>query len=90
MECCISFEVPDDVMTKRLLKRGETSGRVDDNEETIKKRLATFHSLTQPVIDHYAKQNKSHVVSHNSICFSYILYLYVRAKVFATQLYHYL
>jgi len=52
------FEVSDDTMKVRLLKRGETSGRVDDNEETIAKRLKTFHNHTQPVIDHYAKQNK--------------------------------
>ena len=52
------FEVSDETMKARLLKRGETSGRVDDNEETIAKRLKTFHNLTQPVIDHYSKQNK--------------------------------
>ena len=45
-------------MKKRLLKRAETSGRVDDNEETIVKRLKTFHNHTQPVIDHYDKQHK--------------------------------
>jgi len=58
----VYFEVADETMTKRLLKRAETSGRVDDNEETIKKRLATFHNLTQPVIDHYAKQGKTHTI----------------------------
>lgn len=42
-----------DTMTKRLLKRGETSGRVDDNEETIKKRLETYYQATEPVITHY-------------------------------------
>ena len=52
------FDVSDDTMTKRLLKRGETSGRVDDNEETIKKRLQTFHNQTKPVIDYYSKQDK--------------------------------
>lgn len=52
------FEVSDETMTKRLLKRAETSGRVDDNEETIKKRLKTFHNHTQPVIDYYTGQNK--------------------------------
>ena len=52
------MQVKDETMTARLLKRAETSGRVDDNEETIKKRLKTFHDLTQPVIDHYAKQSK--------------------------------
>lgn len=56
---CLYFEVADDTMVKRLLKRGETSGRVDDNEETIKKRLATFHQHTQPVIDHYKGQGKA-------------------------------
>lgn len=56
------FEVSDDTMTKRLLKRAETSGRADDNEETIKKRLRTFHDLTQPVIDHYATQGKTQTI----------------------------
>lgn len=54
----IYFHVSDETMKKRLLKRAETSGRVDDNEETIVKRLKTFHDLTQPVIDHYDKQHK--------------------------------
>ena len=54
----IYFHVSDDTMKKRLLKRAETSGRVDDNEATIVKRLKTFHDLTQPVIDHYDKQQK--------------------------------
>lgn len=58
--CCnvLYFEVSDDTMTARLLDRGKTSGRVDDNEETIKKRLQTFHNQTRPVIDHYTKSNK--------------------------------
>ena len=47
------FEVADETMTERLLERGKTSGRVDDNEETIKKRLDTFHNQTKPLIDHY-------------------------------------
>ena len=45
-------------MTKRLLGRAETSGRVDDNEETIKKRLKTFHDITTPVVDYFDKQGK--------------------------------
>jgi len=48
------FDVPDEVMVSRLLHRAKTSGRVDDNEETIKKRLATFHTHSEPVIQHYA------------------------------------
>ena len=56
-------EASDDTMTKRLLKRGESSGRVDDNEDTIKQRLETFHQATQPVVDYYAKQGKLKTVS---------------------------
>ncbi|XP_052220211.1 adenylate kinase isoenzyme 5-like isoform X2 [Dreissena polymorpha] len=52
------FEVSDDTMVSRLMERGKTSGRVDDNEQTIKKRLQTFHNQTQPVIDHYTGKNK--------------------------------
>ncbi len=48
----------DETMTKRLLHRGQTSGRIDDNEETIKKRLKTFHNQTIPVLDLYERQNK--------------------------------
>ena len=58
VQAVLYFEVADDTMKKRLLKRAETSGRVDDNEETIVKRLKTFHQHTQPVIDFYSKQNK--------------------------------
>ena len=59
------FDVSDDTMTKRLLKRAETSGRADDNEVTIKKRLKTFHDLTQPTVDYYHAQGKTHTVSDN-------------------------
>jgi adenylate kinase family enzyme len=52
------FECSDEVMTERLLNRGKTSGRVDDNVDTIKLRLNTFHESTQPVIDYYEKQGK--------------------------------
>ena len=45
-------------MTKRLLHRGQTSGRVDDNEATIKNRLSTFHNQTVPVLDLYKNQGK--------------------------------
>lgn len=53
----------DDTMKKRLLHRGKTSGRVDDNEDTIKSRLKTFHDQTEPVIQHYEKQNKVKTVN---------------------------
>jgi len=55
----IYLDCPDDILMERLLKRGQTSGRVDDNEETIRSRLKTFHDISEPVIDHW----KSKVVS---------------------------
>lgn len=52
------FEVSEEVMKQRLLKRGETSGRADDNEATIVQRLKTFEEKTAPVIKHYTQKGK--------------------------------
>jgi len=52
------FNTTEEEMTKRLLKRGETSGREDDNIESIKKRFKTYHDQTMPVIEYYNKQSK--------------------------------
>ncbi|TPX41366.1 hypothetical protein SeMB42_g05601 [Synchytrium endobioticum] len=41
------------VMFERLLKRADTSGRVDDNLESIKKRFLTFQETSYPVVEHY-------------------------------------
>jgi len=43
-------------MTTRLMNRGLTSGRVDDNEETIRKRLETFHQHSLPVVNYYGSK----------------------------------
>jgi len=47
------FDCPEKVMEDRLLKRGETSGRTDDNIESIRKRFRTYAEQTMPVIKHY-------------------------------------
>ncbi|KAI9096224.1 adenylate kinase-domain-containing protein [Phlyctochytrium arcticum] len=57
------FECPEEEMLKRLMKRGETSGRADDNIESIKKRFETFRDTSYPVIQHYDKLNKVKTVS---------------------------
>jgi len=49
----LDLEVPEDELMTRLIKRGKESGRADDNEETIKKRLTVYHSQTAPLIDWY-------------------------------------
>ena len=50
--------VSDEILVERLLNRGKTSGRADDNAESIKNRIANFHKITQPVIDYYEPLNK--------------------------------
>ena len=51
----LDLEVPEDELMTRLIKRGQESGRADDSEETIKKRLVVYHSQTAPLIDWYKK-----------------------------------
>ncbi|KAL4933626.1 uridylate kinase ura6 [Aspergillus undulatus] len=52
------LDCPEEVMEGRLLKRGETSGRDDDNAESIRKRFRTFVETSMPVVDEFAKQDK--------------------------------
>ncbi len=54
----INLEVPKEELIERLLKRGETSGRSDDNLETIEKRINVYNSQTTPVIEYYKKEKK--------------------------------
>ena len=54
----VDLEVPEDELMVRLIKRGKDSGRADDNEETIKKRLHVYHSQTAPLIDWYKNEKK--------------------------------
>lgn len=49
----IYFEASSETLTKRLLGRAASSGRADDNEETIKLRLKTFLDNNQQVLDQY-------------------------------------
>jgi len=59
-ECSIVlfFDASEETLINRLVKRGETSGRSDDNEETIRKRLSTFIESTKPVIGYYEERKK--------------------------------
>ena len=63
-ECtfALMFDCAEKVMVERLLERGKTSGRVDDNEETIRKRFHTFQLQTKPVVDHYQRLGKVKMV----------------------------
>nr|BAN20878.1 hypothetical protein [Riptortus pedestris] len=53
------FQCKDETLIKRLLHRAQTSGRQDDNEETIKKRLNTFHTHNDPIINTFSEKTKT-------------------------------
>lgn len=59
----IELDVPEDELMKRLIKRGQESGRSDDNEETIKKRLTVYHNQTSPLIEWYEKEGIHHHIN---------------------------
>ena len=50
----LELDVPEEELIARLINRGKTSGRADDNEETIRTRLQVYRSETAPLIEHYA------------------------------------
>ncbi|KAG9018708.1 hypothetical protein FRB90_010322 [Tulasnella sp. 427] len=52
------FKCSEEVMLQRLLERGKTSGREDDNVESIKKRFRTFEETSMPVVDMYREHGK--------------------------------
>ena len=54
----VDLDVPEEELMVRLIKRGKDSGRADDNEETIKKRLHVYHSQTAPLIAWYKNEKK--------------------------------
>ncbi len=59
----LALEVSEQELIKRLLLRGETSGRSDDTDETvIHKRLNVYNNETAPVADYYKKSKKFLVV----------------------------
>jgi len=58
------FEADREVMIQRILERGKTSGREDDNIESLNKRFNTHEELSRPVIEYLEKQGK--VVKINS------------------------
>lgn len=50
------FDTDEATMEDRLLERGKTSGRSDDNKEAIKKRFKTYQNETMPIIEKYKQQ----------------------------------
>lgn len=60
----VALEVPEDLLVERLLKRGETSGRADDqDEEKIRNRFNEYNTKTAILKDYYEAQNNYYGVN---------------------------
>lgn len=59
-EFVLFFDCPEEEMERRILERGKTSGRTDDNIESIRKRFNTFAQTSLPVIEYYEAKGKVH------------------------------
>jgi adenylate kinase len=60
----VALEADDNILVSRLLERGKTSGRVDDqDEEKIRNRYQEYNEKTAPLIGYYKDQNKFHAVN---------------------------
>ncbi|HVX26407.1 MAG TPA: adenylate kinase [Parafilimonas sp.] len=65
----LALDVSEDELIKRLLHRGESSGRSDDvDENIIRSRIEEYENKTKPVADYYARFNKVvHIKGEGSI-----------------------
>jgi adenylate kinase len=60
----VALEADDDILVARLLERGKTSGRIDDqDEEKIRNRYQEYNEKTAPLIGYYKDQNKFYAVN---------------------------
>jgi adenylate kinase len=60
----IALEADDEILIQRLLERGKTSGRVDDqDEDKIRNRYQEYNEKTAPLMEYYSTQNKFYPVN---------------------------
>ena len=60
----VALEADDEILVQRLLERGKTSGRIDDQDESkIRNRYEEYNEKTAPLISYYEAQNKFHSVN---------------------------
>lgn len=87
VETMIFIDVSEEELERRLLSRGVTSGRSDDNIEAAKKRFVTFREVTMPVVTHFESQNKLvRVAGHGSIDSVYASIVSALRPLFANEL----
>jgi adenylate kinase len=58
LDAILFFDLPDDVATERMLRRAADQNRSDDTPEVIARRLAIYHSETEPIVEHYRVTGK--------------------------------
>lgn len=58
VDAAIELVVDDAELVRRLLGRAEAEGRSDDNEATIRRRMAVYREQTAPLVDHYERKGK--------------------------------
>jgi adenylate kinase len=58
LDAILFFDVPDRVVTERMLKRAADENRADDTPEVIARRLAIYHAETEPTVEHYRATGK--------------------------------
>jgi adenylate kinase len=63
IDLVLALEVPEAELTKRLIGRGLTSGRSDDNEEIISNRIKEYRAKTEPVASYYNGYGKLETVT---------------------------
>jgi adenylate kinase len=63
IDAVVGLEVPEEELIKRILLRGQMSGRADDNEETARKRLEVYHNQTSPLKAYYEEQGKYRAIN---------------------------
>ena len=63
IDAVVGLEVPEEELIKRILLRGQQSGRADDNEETARKRLEVYHNQTSPLKAYYEEQGKYRAIN---------------------------
>lgn len=64
----IGLEVPEEELIDRMIKRGQTTGRADDNIDTIKNRLKVYHESTTPLREYYITDGKYRPINgHGSV-----------------------
>ncbi|KAL0966751.1 hypothetical protein UPYG_G00299700 [Umbra pygmaea] len=56
------FDCSNEVCIDRCLERGKSSGRTDDNRQSLEKRIQTYLQSTRPIISLYEKRGKVHTV----------------------------